>query len=69
MSTNRTLMRFCGLVGKEYFCWRNFAAAKINNGGYGLKTATYTSQEVVQLLLILLYKMKRLSIHMQMMVK
>ena len=45
MSTNRTLMRFTGVGGQGVLlAGEIFAAAKINNGGYGLKTATYTSQ-------------------------
>ena len=42
---NRTLMRFTGVGGQGVLLAGSiFAAAKINNGGYGLKTATYTSQ-------------------------
>ncbi|MCG3664133.1 2-oxoacid:acceptor oxidoreductase family protein [Aliarcobacter butzleri] len=45
MSANRTLMRFTGVGGQGVLlAGAIFAAAKINNGGYGLKTATYTSQ-------------------------
>ncbi|WP_198305719.1 2-oxoacid:acceptor oxidoreductase family protein [Arcobacter vandammei] len=45
MSQNRTLMRFTGVGGQGVLlAGEIFAAAKINNGGYGLKTATYTSQ-------------------------
>ena len=45
MSANRTLMRFTGVGGQGVLlAGEIFAAAKINNGGYGLKTATYTSQ-------------------------
>ena len=41
----RTLMRFTGVGGQGVLlAGAIFAAAKINNGGYGLKTATYTSQ-------------------------
>ncbi|MBP7769778.1 MAG: 2-oxoacid:acceptor oxidoreductase family protein [Aliarcobacter sp.] len=45
MSANRTLMRFTGVGGQGVLlAGEIFAAAKINDGGYGLKTATYTSQ-------------------------
>ena len=45
MAANRTLMRFTGVGGQGVLlAGAIFAAAKINNGGYGLKTATYTSQ-------------------------
>ena len=45
MATNKTLMRFTGVGGQGVLlAGAIFAAAKINNGGYGLKTATYTSQ-------------------------
>lgn len=45
MSANRTLMRFTGVGGQGVLlAGEIFAAAKINAGGYGLKTATYTSQ-------------------------
>ena len=45
MSANRTLMRFTGVGGQGVLlAGAIFAAAKINKGGYGLKTATYTSQ-------------------------
>ncbi len=45
MSVNRTLMRFTGVGGQGVLlAGEIFAAAKIKNGGYGLKTATYTSQ-------------------------
>ncbi len=41
----RTLMRFTGVGGQGVLlAGAIFAAAKINDGGYGLKTATYTSQ-------------------------
>lgn len=41
----RTLMRFTGVGGQGVLLAGSiFAAAKINAGGYGLKTATYTSQ-------------------------
>lgn len=41
----RTLMRFTGVGGQGVLlAGAIFAAAKINSGGYGLKTATYTSQ-------------------------
>lgn len=41
----RTLMRFTGVGGQGVLLAGSiFAAAKINNGGFGLKTATYTSQ-------------------------
>lgn len=41
----KTLMRFTGVGGQGVLLAGSiFAAAKINNGGYGLKTATYTSQ-------------------------
>ena len=41
----RTLMRFTGVGGQGVLlAGAIFSAAKINNGGYGLKTATYTSQ-------------------------
>ncbi len=44
-SNNRTLMRFTGVGGQGVLLAGSiFAAAKINVGGYGLKTATYTSQ-------------------------
>jgi len=45
MAANRTLMRFTGVGGQGVLLAGSiFASAKINNGGYGLKTATYTSQ-------------------------
>lgn len=45
MSQNRTLMRFTGVGGQGVLlAGEIFAIAKINDGGYGLKTATYTSQ-------------------------
>ena len=45
MATNRTLMRFTGVGGQGVLlAGAIFAAAKINDGGYGLKTSTYTSQ-------------------------
>lgn len=45
MNKNRILMRFTGVGGQGVLlAGAIFAAAKINNGGYGLKTATYTSQ-------------------------
>ena len=41
----KTLMRFTGVGGQGVLlAGAIFAAAKINAGGYGLKTATYTSQ-------------------------
>lgn len=41
----RTLMRFTGVGGQGVLlAGEIFAAAKITTGGYGLKTATYTSQ-------------------------
>ena len=41
----KTLMRFTGVGGQGVLlAGAIFAAAKINSGGYGLKTATYTSQ-------------------------
>ncbi|RXJ69244.1 2-oxoglutarate:acceptor oxidoreductase [Halarcobacter ebronensis] len=41
----RTLMRFTGVGGQGVLLAGSiFAAAKIKAGGYGLKTATYTSQ-------------------------
>ncbi len=41
----RTLMRFTGVGGQGVLlAGAIFAAAKIKSGGYGLKTATYTSQ-------------------------
>jgi 2-oxoglutarate ferredoxin oxidoreductase subunit gamma len=41
----RTLMRFTGVGGQGVLlAGEIFAAAKIKLGGYGLKTATYTSQ-------------------------
>lgn len=41
----RTLMRFTGVGGQGVLlAGEIFAEAKINTGGYGLKTATYTSQ-------------------------
>ncbi|HRF56350.1 MAG TPA: 2-oxoacid:acceptor oxidoreductase family protein [Campylobacterales bacterium] len=41
----RTLMRFTGVGGQGVLlAGEIFAAAKIKTGGYGLKTATYTSQ-------------------------
>lgn len=41
----RTLMRFTGVGGQGVLlAGAIFAAAKIKAGGYGLKTATYTSQ-------------------------
>ncbi len=41
----RTLMRFTGVGGQGVLlAGAIFAAAKINAGGHGLKTATYTSQ-------------------------
>ncbi|AXH10159.1 2-oxoglutarate:acceptor oxidoreductase [Malaciobacter halophilus] len=41
----RTLMRFTGVGGQGVLlAGAIFAAAKIEAGGYGLKTATYTSQ-------------------------
>jgi 2-oxoglutarate ferredoxin oxidoreductase subunit gamma len=41
----RTLMRFTGVGGQGVLlAGEIFAAAKIKDGGYGLKTATYTSQ-------------------------
>ncbi|MFT7002828.1 MAG: 2-oxoglutarate ferredoxin oxidoreductase subunit gamma [Sulfurimonas sp.] len=44
MST-KTLMRFTGVGGQGVLlAGEIFAAAKIKSGGYGLKTATYTSQ-------------------------
>ena len=43
--SNRTLMRFTGVGGQGVLlAGEIFAAAKISNGGFGLKTATYTSQ-------------------------
>jgi len=45
MSSNRILMRFTGVGGQGVLlAGEIFATAKIKNGGYGLKTATYTSQ-------------------------
>lgn len=45
MALNRTLMRFTGVGGQGVLlAGEIFASAKIKNGGYGLKTATYTSQ-------------------------
>ena len=45
MAANRTLMRFTGVGGQGVLlAGAIFAAAKIKDGGYGLKTATYTSQ-------------------------
>ncbi len=45
MTNNRTLMRFTGVGGQGVLlAGEIFAAAKIKTGGYGLKTATYTSQ-------------------------
>jgi 2-oxoglutarate ferredoxin oxidoreductase subunit gamma len=42
---SKTLMRFTGVGGQGVLLAGSiFAAAKINDGGYGLKTATYTSQ-------------------------
>ncbi len=44
MST-RTVMRFTGVGGQGVLLAGTiFASAKINQGGYGMKTATYTSQ-------------------------
>ncbi len=41
----RTIMRFTGVGGQGVLlAGEIFAAAKIKTGGYGLKTATYTSQ-------------------------
>jgi len=41
----KTLMRFTGVGGQGVLLAGSiFAAAKINAGGFGLKTATYTSQ-------------------------
>ena len=41
----RTLMRFTGVGGQGVLlAGEIFAAAKIETGGYGMKTATYTSQ-------------------------
>ena len=41
----KTLMRFTGVGGQGVLlAGEIFAAAKIKTGGYGLKTATYTSQ-------------------------
>ncbi len=41
----KTLMRFTGVGGQGVLLAGSiFAAAKIKSGGYGLKTATYTSQ-------------------------
>ena len=45
IATNKTLMRFTGVGGQGVLLAGSiFAAAKIKDGGYGLKTATYTSQ-------------------------
>ena len=45
MSNTKTLMRFTGVGGQGVLlAGEIFAAAKIKTGGYGLKTATYTSQ-------------------------
>jgi len=45
MHKNKTLMRFTGVGGQGVLlAGEIFAAAKIAAGGYGLKTATYTSQ-------------------------
>ena len=45
MAANRTLMRFTGVGGQGVLlAGAIFAAAKIKDGGFGLKTATYTSQ-------------------------
>lgn len=42
---SKILMRFTGVGGQGVLlAGAIFAAAKINAGGYGLKTATYTSQ-------------------------
>ncbi|MCF6340969.1 MAG: 2-oxoacid:acceptor oxidoreductase family protein [Sulfurimonas sp.] len=42
---SKTLMRFTGVGGQGVLlAGEIFAAAKIKTGGYGLKTATYTSQ-------------------------
>ena len=42
---SKTLMRFTGVGGQGVLlAGEIFAAAKIKDGGYGLKTATYTSQ-------------------------
>ena len=41
----RKLMRFTGVGGQGVLlAGEIFAAAKIQSGGHGLKTATYTSQ-------------------------
>ena len=41
MATNKTLMRFTGVGGQGVLLAGSiFAAAKIKDGGYGLKTAT-----------------------------
>jgi 2-oxoglutarate ferredoxin oxidoreductase subunit gamma len=45
MSDTKTLMRFTGVGGQGVLlAGEIFAAAKIKTGGFGLKTATYTSQ-------------------------
>ena len=45
MAINKTLMRFTGVGGQGVLlAGEIFAAAKIKDGGFGLKTATYTSQ-------------------------
>jgi len=45
MSSNRIVMRFTGVGGQGVLlAGEIFAAAKIKGGGYGVKTATYTSQ-------------------------
>ena len=45
MSSTKTLMRFTGVGGQGVLlAGEIFAAAKIKAGGFGLKTATYTSQ-------------------------
>ncbi len=45
MSDSKVLMRFTGVGGQGVLlAGEIFAAAKIKSGGYGLKTATYTSQ-------------------------
>ena len=71
MAINKTLMRFTGVGGQGVLlAGEIFAAAKIKDGGFGLKTATYTSQvrggpTVVDITL----QDDEILYHMQMMVK
>jgi Pyruvate/2-oxoacid:ferredoxin oxidoreductase gamma subunit len=67
----RTLMRFTGVGGQGVLlAGEIFAAAKIKTGGFGLKTATYTSHvRGEEHLVIFLWLLHSITTHMQMMAR